>query len=92
MKFIFPQNYKFNNKIFGIFDYGTAIANVIWYILVYFILNIIVKKLQIKIFLFILFCFPFFLISMVGINQENIILIFKYLIKYLRSKKIYIYK
>ena len=34
MKFIFPQNYKFNNKLFGIIDYSTAIVNIVWYIFI----------------------------------------------------------
>ena len=30
MKFIFPQNYCFKNKLFGIIDYSTLILNIIW--------------------------------------------------------------
>ena len=30
LKFIFPQNYKFSTKIFGLIDYQTAILNCIW--------------------------------------------------------------
>ena len=41
MKFIFPQNYKFNTKIFGLINYQTAILNVIWDSLVFLILNMI---------------------------------------------------
>ena len=29
MKFIFPQNYNFKSKLFGVIDYSTAIFNVI---------------------------------------------------------------
>lgn len=50
MKFIFPQNYKFNNKILGIIDYSTAIINVIWYIISYFISSLIFNSIKIKIF------------------------------------------
>ena len=28
LKFIFPQNYNFNNKLFGTIDYTTAIFNI----------------------------------------------------------------
>ena len=53
MKFIFPQNYKFNTKILGIIDYQTAILNLIWDGLIFLILNIIFRSINIKIFLFI---------------------------------------
>ena len=51
MKFIIPQNYKFKNKILGIIDYPTAIFNIIWNIIIYFILknNIFFKKVNFKI-------------------------------------------
>lgn len=32
MKFIFPQNYNFKNKLFGIIDYSSLIFNIIWMI------------------------------------------------------------
>ena len=40
MKFIIPQNYNFKNKILGIIDYSTAILNIIWYFIIFIILNI----------------------------------------------------
>ncbi len=92
MKFIFPQNYKFNNKIFGIVDYSTAIVNVIWYVIVFFSVNIIFNSMQIKIFLFVLLCFPFFLISIIGFNHENIISVIVYVIKFFKNRRIYLYK
>ncbi len=92
MKFIFPQNYKFNNKIFGIVDYSTAIVNVIWYVVVFFIVNTIFNSMQIKIFLFVLLCFPFFLISIIGFNHENIISVIVYVIKFFKNRRIYLYK
>ena len=33
MKFIFPQNYDFNTKIFGFIDYSTAFLNIIFAII-----------------------------------------------------------
>ena len=30
MKFIFPQNYSFKNKLFGFIDYSTLFLNIIW--------------------------------------------------------------
>ncbi len=91
MKFIFPQNYNFKNKILGIIDYTTAFFNVVWYILVFLITNIIFKNLQIKIFIFILLCFPLFLFSISGFNGENIFYVFKYILKYFIKQKLYFY-
>lgn len=48
MKFIFPKNYKYKNKIFGMFDYSTAIINLIFYIVVYFFINFFFHKSTIK--------------------------------------------
>ena len=39
MKFIFPQNYKFNKKILGLIDYQTALLNIIWGGIVFLIIN-----------------------------------------------------
>ena len=91
MKFIFPHNYRFKNKLFGIIDYSSLILNFIWDFIILFFINLIFKDLNIKIFIFILFCFPVFLFSIIGFNHENIIYILVYIIKYLRSHKLYLY-
>lgn len=92
MKFIFPQNYKFNNKLFGIIDYSTAIVNIVWYIFIFCLLNLFLKNVSIKIFLFIILCSPLFIFSIVGFNHENIIYVFLYVLKFIKNKKIYLYK
>lgn len=89
MKFIFPQNYDFKNKILGIIDYSTALANVIWYVFVFLIVNFFCSSLELKIFLFIFLCFPFFLISVTGFNGENVIYVLKYFLKFSFKPKIY---
>lgn len=91
MKFIIPQNYKFNTKILGLFDYQTAILNTVWGGLVFLILNLIFKSLNIKIFLFIIFVFPVVVFSIIGINGENIINVIIYIIKYISRPKLYLY-
>ena len=49
MKFIFPQNHDFKNKLLGIIDYSTAIANVVWYAFVFLLVSVIsVKDERIK--------------------------------------------
>lgn len=92
MKFIIPQNYNFKNKLFGIIDYSTAFFNIFWYSSVFFILNIIFNDWNFKIFLLISLCFPITLFSFIGFNNEPIIYVFKYIIKYIFKPKLYLYK
>ena len=73
MKFIFPKNYNFNSKLFGIFDYTTLIISIIYYFFIFSCCNLFLKNINLKIFIFISFCFPIFIFSIVGLNNENII-------------------
>ena len=92
MKFIFPQNYDFKNKLFGIIDYSTAFVNLLWYSLIFLLINLIFKSLTLMIFIFIIFCFPLLLLSIAGFNGENIIYVFTYLIRFLMKPKLFLYK
>lgn len=92
MKFIFPQNYDFKNKILGIIDYSTAFVNLLWYVFVFIVVNAIFKDLSLKIFVFIVLCFPLLLVSFAGFNGENIIYVFSYLIRFLLKPKLFLYK
>lgn len=92
MKFIFPQNYNFKNKVFGIIDYSTAFFNIFWYTLIFIILHILIKNWNIKIFLFISLCFPLTIFSVVGFNGEPIVYVLKYFFKYLIRPKLYLFK
>ena len=91
MKFIFPQNYNFKNKIFGFIDYSTALINIIWYLIIFLILNFFTFNITLKISLFIVFCLPLFLISLIGFNNENILYVIIYMLKFLKNRKIYFY-
>ena len=90
MKFIFPQNYSFKSKIWGVLDYSTAIFNVFWCIFIFLLIQVF-TDLYLKILLFILFCFPIFLISFIGINHENFLYVIYYLFKFFKNRKIYLY-
>ena len=92
MKFIFPQNYNFKSKILGWIDYNTAILDVIWGVLVFGLVNLFNQSLSLKIFFFVIFFFPVFLLSIVGFNGENIINMMAYLIKYIVRPKVILYK
>ena len=55
MKFIFPQNYNFKNKLFGFLDYSTIFLNLIWFLFIFLFINLFFNNINIKIFLFIIF-------------------------------------
>lgn len=91
MKFIFPQNYNFKNKLFGLMDYLTATINIIWAVLILIFLNIFHFKINIKIGLFITLYFPLLLFSIFGFNNENIIYVFSYLFRFFTNRRIYFF-
>ncbi len=92
MKFIFPQNFNFKNKLFGIIDYPTLIFNIIYLLFLWAICNLLIKSLTIKIIIIISFYLPIFLLSIIDFNHENILYFFWYMIKFLLKPKIYLYK
>ena len=49
MKFIFPQNYNFKTKLFGVIDYSTIFLNLFWDIFVLIFIQIF-PNLNIQIF------------------------------------------
>lgn len=91
MKFIIPQNYTFKNKLFGFMDYSTAVFNVIWAIFVFLIMNIFPFSINIKIGLFISLYFPLLLFSIFGFNNENILYVLSYIIKFIKNSRVYFY-
>ena len=92
MKFIFPQNYDFKNKLLGVIDYSTAFVNLIWDIFVFFIVNLIFSSWTIKIFVIVILCFPLILFSFAGFNGENILYVLSYLIYFSNKQKLFLYK
>lgn len=91
MKFIFPQNYNFNYKLFGFIDYTTIFLNIFFGLIIYLISNIF-NNLYLKLCFFIILFFPFLLVSIIGFNNEKILYIIKYIYLYIKSPKYYIYK
>ena len=92
MKFIFPQNYNLNTKLLGIIDYSVAIADLIWGIFVFFMINVLFKSLGIKIFLCIMLIFPVVILSVVGVDGENFLYFLSYVLKYIFKQKLYLYE
>ena len=91
MKFIFPRKYNFNTKLFGVIDYFTIVINIIFDFFIFSISNIIFNNINIKIFICISLCFPIWILSIVGLNNENIFLVLIYILKYLKKPKLYLY-
>lgn len=92
MKFIFPQNYNFNTKFLGIIDYSVAIADLIWGVMVVFIVNLLIRSLSIKIFLSIILIFPAVIFSIAGVEGENLLYFLSYILKYIFKQKLYLYE
>ena len=91
MKFIFPRNYDFKTKLFGVFDYTTIIINIIFDLFVFSVCNLIFNNINIKIFICISLCFPLLILSIVGLNNENIFSVLIYILKYFFKPKLYLY-
>lgn len=87
MKFIFPQNYDFKSKLFGVIDYSTIFLNLFWDLFVFIFISFF-HNLNIKIFLFFLLCFPIFLFSISGFNGESIIYVITYMLKFIFKHKL----
>lgn len=92
IQFIFPQNYNFKNKILGVIDYSTAFVNLLWYGIVFIFINVFFTNLSLKIFIFVVLCFPLLLFSFSGFHGENIISVFSYLFYFLIRPKLFLYK
>ena len=92
MKFIFPQNFNFKNKLLGIIDYPTAIFNVIYFLLIWVICKLFIHNLTAKIIIIIFTYLPILLLSVIDFNHENILYFLWYMFKYFFRPKLYLYK
>lgn len=92
MQFVFPKNYNFKPKLLGFIDYSTAIIDTVIGVIIYFFVNLLFSNIDIKIYVFISLFLPVFLISILGINKENFVNVFKYMIKFIRNQNVYLYK
>lgn len=92
MQFIIPKNYKFKPKLLGILDYQTALINGVWAGILYLLSNIFFKTLTHKLYFMIALFLPFLLFTIVGVNNENIISVSIYILKYFKRQKIFLYK
>lgn len=91
MHFIFPKNYNFKPKLFGFIEYSTAIFDAIISILLYCLVNLLFKNIELKIYFFVATFLPILLISILGINKESFISVFKYMFKFIKNQNVYLY-
>ncbi len=91
MKFIFPKNYNFRTKLLGFIDYQTAIINGILGLVLYGIVNILFESIKLKIYFFVAFYFPVFLLSIFGFGKESIVLVIKYMYLFIKQRGVYLY-
>ena len=91
MVFIFPKNYKFNNKFLGIINYFYLFLNLIWQTFIFCLINLLFNNLTFKIFLFIILCFPLLILSIIENHNENIFCTIYYLLKFFLSVKLYLF-
>lgn len=92
MHFIFPKNYNFKPKLLGFIEYTTAIIDTVIGVIVYFLVNLFFNNINTKIYVFISLFLPVLLISILGINKESFINVFKYMVKFIKNQNIYLYK
>lgn len=91
MLFIFPKNYNLHSKFLGLIDYFSLFFNILWQIFIFCFINLIFKNITLKIFLFIVLCFPLLILSIVEFNNENIFFTIFYLLKFIFSPKLYLF-
>lgn len=91
INFIFPKNYNFSFKLFGIFSYSVIFLNIVYGFLLYLIISFFFNTFIIKFYIFITFFIPVFLFSILNHSNENILVIFIYILKFLVRPKVYFY-
>ena len=91
MHFVFPKNYNFKPKLFGFIEYTTAILDAIIGFLIYTFVNFVFTNVNIKIYVFISLFLPILLISILGINKESFLTVFRYIFKFIKNQNIYLY-
>ena len=91
MKFIFPKNYNFKSKLFGIIDYSSLFFNLVWDIFIFCFLSLFISNINLKILLFIVLCLPILCFSLFSLNNENICQVLFYLLKFFVKPKVYLF-
>jgi len=91
MKFIIPKNYNYHTKLLGIFDYPTAIFNIVFLLLLWFFFGIFIHSLTWHLSFVFIFYIPIFLISISNAYYESPVFQIYYILKFIIRPKLYLY-
>ncbi len=91
ISFIFPKNYNFSFKLFGIFSYSSIFINLVYGFLLYFIISVFFHSFVVKFYIFIVLFIPVFLFSVLTNSNENVLIVALYVLKFFFRPKIYFY-
>lgn len=91
MIYIFPKNYEYKEKLFGIISYSTLIIHLIWIFIIYSIVKKANIQIIYKINILTLLEFPLMIYTYLKKEDELAYRII-YILKFIVKKKIYIYK
>ncbi len=91
MHFVFPQNYNFHSKLFGVFNYTSLVFDAFLAIFLFAFSNLLFEELEIKILFFIGLYLPIFLLSFIGVHNESIFSVFLVLYQFIKNRHIYFY-
>ena len=91
MHFVFPQNYNFKSRLFGMFDYQTLIFNVIWFVFLFAISNLCFIETEVKIVFCTILYLPLFIFSFIGIRGENLFATVFSIWSFLKNRRVYFY-
>ena len=91
-EFIFPMNYKKKEKFLGIVDYKCIFVISILALGVFFLLKNLNIEVILKVSIFIVVVGFFSILILVGVNGENMVDFLYFVLKYLTSEKIYVFR
>lgn len=91
-EFVFPMNYKKKERFLGIIDYKTLFVIILLSVGEFLLLRNLSLSIQIKIGIFIVTVGFVSILILVGVNGENMLEFFGFLIKFLVKEKVYLYR
>lgn len=91
MNFIFPKNYNYSFKFMGMFSYLSILVNIIWALVVYFLVSLLFTSFIVKLYGFIILFLPVCLFTLLNKSNENILIVLFFLAKYIIKPKVYFY-
>ena len=85
ISFIFPKNYNFSFKLFGIFSYSSIFINLVYGFLLYFIISVFFHSCVVK------FIDESQMKKNLTNSNENVLIVALYVLKFFFRPKIYFY-